>query len=114
MVSGRSRKLGLVKSPSALYRRWAPKGGLPVSAQRVDDWQIRAACRGPQSEIFFPPDGFERKADKLQREAAAKAICRTCPVKRPCLDYAVAMKDQNGIWGGLNEAERKSLLLSAS
>ena len=86
-----------------------------MSAQRVDDdWQLRSACRGPQSAIFFPPAAFECKADKIQREAQAKEICRTCPVKRPCLDYAVSIREQHGIWGGLNEAERKNLLITAS
>ena len=28
------------------------------------DWQVRAACRGPQIKIFFPPSHFERKSDK--------------------------------------------------
>ncbi len=89
-----------------------PKGGLPVSAQRVDDdWQIRAACRGPQAEVFFPPASFERKEEKISREVRAKEICRTCPVKSPCLDYAVAIREPHGIWGGLNENERKHLLV---
>lgn len=86
-----------------------------MSAQRVDDdWQLRSACRGPQATIFFPPGTFERKADKLHREAQAKEICRTCPVRRPCLDYAISIKEQHGIWGGLNEAERKNLMVVAS
>jgi len=85
-----------------------------VSAQRVEDvWQLRAACRGPQSVVFFPPATFERKDEKLEREARAKDICRTCPVKEPCLDYAVRIKEPHGIWGGLNEAERRNLLVSA-
>ncbi|MBV9951866.1 MAG: WhiB family transcriptional regulator [Acidimicrobiia bacterium] len=87
---------------------------MPVSAQRVEDvWQLRAACRGPQSVVFFPPATFERKDEKLEREARAKDICRTCPVKEPCLDYAVRIKEPHGIWGGLNEAERRNLLVSA-
>ena len=57
---------------------------------------------------------FERKADKIQREAQAKEICRTCPVKRPCLDYAVSIREQHGIWGGLNEVERRALLARES
>lgn len=78
--------------------------------RRVDEWQRKAACRGPQSEVFFPPGTFERKDDKRERELRAKDICRTCPVKRPCLDYAIAIKEPHGIWGGLNEAERRNLL----
>lgn len=85
-----------------------------MSAQRVDEvWHLRAACRGPQAAVFYPPGTFERKADKVARESRAKEICRTCPVKQPCLDYAVNIREPHGIWGGLNEAERKTLLTAA-
>ena len=84
---------------------------MPVSAQRIEEsWQIKASCRGPQASVFFPPAQFERKDEKLERESRAKAICRTCPVKRECLDYAVTIREAHGIWGGLNEVERKQLL----
>jgi len=86
-----------------------------VSAQRVEEtWQLKAACRGPQSAVFFPPAVFERKDEKLEREARAKDICRTCPVKSPCLDYAIRIKEPHGIWGGLNETERKNIVLARS
>ena len=82
-----------------------------MSVQRVDDlWQAKAACRGPQSSVFFPPAHFERKEEKEAREARAKAICGVCPVRRPCLDYALRIREPHGIWGGLNEVERKQAL----
>ena len=40
-------------------------------------------------------------------------ICRTCPSKKPCLDYAISIREPHGIWGGLNEAERKGLMIQA-
>ena len=53
-----------------------------MSALRTDDaWQAKAACRGPQAVVFFPPSHFERKDEKLEREGRAKAICTTCPVR---------------------------------
>ena len=73
-------------------------------------WQVRAACRGPQSSVFFPPAQFERKEEKLAREHRAKAICAQCPVRQPCLQYALKIREPHGIWGGLNEVERKQLL----
>lgn len=75
-----------------------------------EGWQLKAACRGPQSAIFFPPSHFERKDEKEAREARAKDICATCPVQGPCLDYALRIREPHGIWGGLNEVERKQLL----
>ena len=84
-----------------------------MSAQRRDDdWQIKAACRGPQAAVFFPPPQFERKDEKQEREARAKQICETCSVREPCLDYAISIREPHGIWGGLNEVERKQLLTS--
>jgi WhiB family transcriptional regulator, redox-sensing transcriptional regulator len=86
------------------------KGGVSVSAQRIEEaWQVRAACRGPQAAVFFPPPHFERKSEKFRREEQAKAICMTCAVRQPCLEYALRIREPHGIWGGLNEAERRSL-----
>lgn len=81
-----------------------------MSVQEVGDlWQVRAACRGPNTVIFFAPSHFERKDDREAREALAKSICRSCAVRRDCLDYAVRIREPHGIWGGLNEAERRAL-----
>lgn len=80
-------------------------------AQPIDQgWQHRAACRGPHSAVFFPPSHFERKDEREEREAEAKAICETCVVRTPCLEYALRIREPHGIWGGLNEQERKQLL----
>jgi WhiB family redox-sensing transcriptional regulator len=82
-----------------------------MSALRTDDaWQVKAACRGPQALVFFPPSTFERKDEKQDRERRAKAICATCAVKQPCLDYAIRIREPHGIWGGLSESERKRVL----
>jgi WhiB family redox-sensing transcriptional regulator len=82
-----------------------------MSALRVEEtWQTKAACRGPQAAVFFPPSQFERKDEKLEREERAKEICQGCSVREPCLDYAVSIREPHGIWGGLNELERKQLL----
>ena len=82
-----------------------------MSVERVDEnWQVQAACRGPQSVVFFPPTQFERKDDKAQREERAKEICSDCTVRTDCLEYALEIREPHGIWGGLNEVERKVLL----
>jgi len=73
-------------------------------------WQMKAACRGPQAVVFFPPTHAERKEERAEREERAKAICAGCAVQRPCLEYALRIREPHGIWGGLNELERKALL----
>ncbi len=62
----------------------------------------------PPRRVFFPPPQFERKDEKLGREERAKAICATCPVREPCLGYALRIREPHGIWGGFSEAERRA------
>jgi WhiB family redox-sensing transcriptional regulator len=78
--------------------------------QGTELWQSKAACRGPQATAFFPPSHAERKDEKVARESRAKMICRECHVRGDCLDYAIRIREPHGIWGGLNEIERKTLL----
>lgn len=73
-------------------------------------WQSKAACRGPQAAAFFPPTYAERKDERQAREQHAKSICASCPVREDCLGYAMRIREPHGIWGGLNEVERKQLL----
>ncbi|HJU57804.1 MAG TPA: WhiB family transcriptional regulator [Actinomycetota bacterium] len=73
-------------------------------------WQFEAACRGTDTTLFFAPNYFERREEKAAREAKAKTICNSCPVRLPCLEYALRIREAHGIWGGLNEYERRQLL----
>ncbi len=85
-----------------------------MSSQRAERlWEEKAACKGPQMKVFFPPAHVERKEEREAREQRAKAICAICPVRAPCLDYALQIREPHGIWGGLNEVERKALLARA-
>ena len=74
-----------------------------------DDWRARAACRADNAVYFFAPNHFERKPEKDLREGIARSLCRSCPVARDCLEYSLAVSEMNGIWGGLNELERRRL-----
>jgi WhiB family redox-sensing transcriptional regulator len=75
-----------------------------------DTWHLKAACRGPESALFFPPSWSERRDERDDREARAKAICAQCGVRQECLDFALRVREPHGIWGGLTESERRRLL----
>jgi WhiB family transcriptional regulator, redox-sensing transcriptional regulator len=82
-----------------------------VALRGVDGaWQRHAACRGPDSAIFYPPATPETRPDREARERRAKSICGRCPVQAPCLTFALETREAHGIWGGLNEGERQALL----
>jgi WhiB family redox-sensing transcriptional regulator len=77
------------------------------------EWQHQGACRDLPTEMFFHPDG-ERGPSRRNRERAAKAVCAACPVLMACRTQALASQEPYGIWGGLSEDDRTSLLFGQS
>ena len=71
------------------------------------NWQNEAGCRGSDANLFFSPTHVETKDERVARESRAKAICAECSVRRACLDFAIVTREPHGIWGGLNELERR-------
>jgi WhiB family redox-sensing transcriptional regulator len=65
------------------------------------DW---GACRSAEPELFFP---LSAAGPAVPQVAAAKAICRGCPVCAECLDYAMQTAQDHGIWGGTTDEERR-------
>jgi WhiB family redox-sensing transcriptional regulator len=79
-----------------------------------ETWQTKAACRGREAFLFYPPSVPERRDERDERERRAKSICVTCSVRGACLDHALRIREQHGIWGGLTEAERRPLFDAAA
>jgi WhiB family redox-sensing transcriptional regulator len=97
----------------------ARRNGIPTLAQAVDlspetlfapaedDWRSSSLCSQlPVAEadaLFFPQRGQSRKA--------ARALCSECPVRGPCLEFALNDEDAlaHGVWGGTSSRERRKL-----
>jgi WhiB family redox-sensing transcriptional regulator len=84
---------------------------LPALRDGDWDWQLRAACRGSDTALFYHPEN-ERGPSRLRRERRAKAVCARCPVTENCLRWALATREPYGVWGGLSPEEREALLTS--
>ena len=69
-------------------------------------WRDRAACKDSHPELFFP---IGSTGDALAEIDAAKTICRSCPVRRECLAFAIETNQESGVWGGMSEDERRKL-----
>jgi WhiB family redox-sensing transcriptional regulator len=89
-------------------RVWAMTGGTGMAITSLD-WSNAAACRDSEGSLFYSADTTERKEDRLEREQLAKRICAGCAVRDECLQAALERHESYGIWGGLNEFERRSL-----
>ncbi|MBV9291535.1 MAG: WhiB family transcriptional regulator [Frankiales bacterium] len=70
------------------------------------DWSDRAACRSAEPETFFPIGVGDGALDEV---AAAKAVCARCSVLVDCRDYAIRTRQPFGVWGGLDENQRREL-----
>lgn len=67
------------------------------------EWHYDSACRELKPGVFF--------SDRPGRGAndAAKAVCATCTVVVDCLVYALENTIKHGVWGGLDERQRRVL-----
>lgn len=64
-------------------------------------WFSRAACRG---------SGVDMVPTDAAGTGRAKTVCRGCPVRLDCLEYALAFNEDKGVWGGHSERERRRIL----
>ena len=67
-------------------------------------WLPEARCIGEDPELFFPIGTSE---DALSQVAEAKTVCRGCSVRADCLEWSLATFQDAGVWGGLDEEERR-------
>ena len=99
---------------STRARRARKRPARPGTTRRVagPDFDA-AACQTADPDLFFGPDG-ERERDRQRREAQAKAICAGCPIRAACLTFALNTRQNFGIWGAANEAERRAMIRRAA
>lgn len=73
------------------------------------DWQSQGMCAtdGKMTYLFFPDGG---KTAVREQTELAKQICSVCPVINSCLEYALENRIDHGIWGGVDEKERRRVL----
>jgi len=70
-----------------------------TEASESTSWRAHAHCRGADPGLWFN-DAYYRRA---------RLICFTCPVKDPCLEYAIVHDEVQGMWGGASERERRKM-----
>ena len=69
-------------------------------------WRDRAACLGVDPELFFP---IGNTGPALVQIEEANVVCGRCEVVEPCLSWAVASRQEDGVWGGLSADERRAV-----
>ncbi len=74
---------------------------LPSSPALDPEWMQDGVCRYTDPEVFYPVKG--------QPSSSPRRICASCPVQQRCLQWALTLGDDYGIWGGRTARERKAL-----
>ncbi len=76
--------------------------GYPATGALRQQWASKGRC------VSVDPDAlFVRGA----AQQGAKVVCQRCPVIAECLADALDNRTEFGVWGGMTERERRSLLL---
>ncbi len=70
--------------------------------ETADDWRDQSACLGLDPLIFYPATDEEA--------SDAQAVCSGCEVKGDCLEYALARREKDGVWGGATEKDRRRMI----
>jgi len=70
----------------------------------TNHWRQYARCLGADPELFYTP------SESDDGSVEAKAICAICPVREPCLEHAITYREKQGVWGGLDERERRRVV----
>lgn len=74
-------------------------------------WRDQAICRDTDPDLFFPIGTTGQALVQIER---AKEVCGECPVQRDCLEYALETNQDSGIWGGLDEEQRRNIRRQAA
>jgi WhiB family redox-sensing transcriptional regulator len=76
---------------------------LPHVEPADQSWRDHAACKGLDTNLFFPERG-----DMLGTRIAIR-VCETCPVQTECRDYSLQFSENtiSGIWGGMSGLGRR-------
>lgn len=79
----------------------------PDNLPRPAHWSKDAACLDAEPDLFHPEGDA---AVVLMETAEAKTWCARCAVREQCLADSLARNEPFGVWGGLDEKERRALL----
>jgi WhiB family redox-sensing transcriptional regulator len=73
-------------------------------------WMDRGACSDHDTDLWLASDHGPTANARI---AEAVLVCRSCPVRTECLEFALARSGRcengTGVWGGLTPPERRTI-----
>lgn len=101
--AGRDIKLHLLACIGSLHlnRLGLDQGERGAQMSEKYDWLTQARCAAQNCDGLYEQGAIQKEA---------RTICAECCVRIQCLADALDRKENFGVWGGLNERERRAIL----
>lgn len=95
-------------------KRSAPHNVLGIKQAAAPSWramsermeELRTPCFVRPDDFIdfadprYPDNPEEQEGKPLPSKYQAEALCAECPIRELCLEYALAQKEDFGVWGG--------------
>jgi WhiB family redox-sensing transcriptional regulator len=81
----------------------------PVPSPQINrgaHWMDRASCVEEDPELFFPVGASKWAMHDLE---LARRVCRGCAVRARCLERALKVGAEFGIWAGTTPVDRRRI-----
>ena len=69
-------------------------------------WMKESLCTQVDPDLFF-----NERSNQSVKIREAKKVCAGCDVIRDCAAYALDQEIEFGVWGGIDEVERRALIV---
>lgn len=90
---------------SKIFRPELERDEMDIAYEDVD-WTL-ANCRGVGTDLFFLEE--EHLKHKGLEFFQVRAVCFSCPIRKQCLEWAFASKEEYGMLGGVSGNERRAI-----
>jgi WhiB family redox-sensing transcriptional regulator len=91
--------------------RFDRTGARHIAQEHIDTFARFTQRAGElKTPCFNDPDLFFPDPSDKDMARRAKAACQRCPMIDACLNFALDARQNDGVWGGMDEGERRAIL----
>ena len=74
-----------------------------IGSDTMPEWPDAKCWKDRDPDRWFPDHQHPEVVDPVRR------ICWSCPRRDECLDHALENRHDDGVWGGMNESQRRRI-----
>jgi hypothetical protein len=78
--------------------------------QRLSEAQEEVASYNCKDNPYFYMDYWDDNEQFILSDEQAEELCHKCPLLKVCYEFAIANKEEYGVWGGINMSRKENHL----